>query len=74
METLKDGTRFNPSPVCQGKECPEKSCARIFDLTEDRPRWKDLCYKHTTAVKRVYKDQVEVRAAWNGHEIGDFDE
>ena len=74
MEILVDGKTYNAAPVCQAKDCPHKSCARVYDLTESRPKWKDLCYGHAAAVKRVYKDQVEIKATWNGYDIEEFED
>ena len=75
METMKDGTRINPSPVCQGDWCPEKSSARVVDLTitEGKKKWKDLCAKHARAMKRVYKEKVSIEAAWNELTMEEFD-
>lgn len=75
METLKDGTRFNPAPICQS-DCANATSARIRDLTVERrkPKWKDLCYGHALQVVRVYKDKVEVMAVWNQLDWDDFDD
>ena len=73
METMKDGTPFNPARACQVPKCPNLSSARLTQEGKEDSR-KDLCARHALVMKRVYPQQVVVLAAWNELTLEDFDD
>lgn len=60
---------YTPAPICNIKDCPEKTSARLFD-GENR---KDLCKGHALPVWRLYRnDGLVVEGAWNELTMNDF--
>ena len=77
METMKDGTPFNPAPICQSKTCPNKTAARLYEKNETtgEERRIDLCKRHAITTHHYYsRDGVEVIAVWNDLTMEDFDD
>lgn len=73
METV-DGQVFNPSPTCMQKGCPHKSAARLVEINTKRKKRMDLCTMHALNMKRVYKNDLDVVAAWGGLTVEEFDD
>lgn len=67
METMIDGTPFNPANTC--RICPEKPTVRLTD----GERRSDLCLGHAKQTKKVYKEKVDIIAVWGGTTMEDME-
>lgn len=72
METMMDGTPFNPNPTCPVPKCPHPTVARLYDPVMKKRM--DLCFGHAKQTKHVNKENVHIVAVWNDYTLEDFDD